>query len=56
MSFVRDEYTDFLLQIEIFSRRILVSVFGFHLLGTKLHLLKLLKLQGIDRAYRSLLG
>ena len=31
MLLVRDEYTEFLLQPYIFLRRILVSVFGFHL-------------------------
>ena len=31
MLLVRDGYTEFLLQIEIFLRRILVSAFGCHL-------------------------
>ena len=53
---VQDEYTEFLLQIEIFLQRISVSTFGFHFLLTKLHLLRLLKPLGKDRAYRLLLG
>ena len=49
---VGDEYTVFLLQIEICSRRILVSTFDFRLLCTKLHLLRPLTPPGKGRVYR----